>query len=647
VGKTPLLIIDGEGCPFWTLPNSNQLQSITVGGVTTTFTQDPTDQSRLGSMTVQDGSQTLYSAEYQYNELDQRNSDTVTETTVADDGTTSTEDASRFYTYDPNQADALTEVTNSADEVLESYSYDGAGNFKNNATLGAANNVNEYANLSYNRRGDLTNDGTYAYGYDALDRLISVTPDSPSSGSTMEEYGYDNQGRRLWNDVSTWAGSWTLSTSYHFLWSGDEMVAKLDGNNNVIQQYAWGPGQNGTDQVLALTDYTGTSPHTYALIYDASGNVSMMVDPLSGAVVASYNYTAYGQALSATGPQAAINPWRAKGYEVDAETPWLAWAKPAVGYGKTREDYLPGGFCMQRDPLNEAGGFNLTGYLGNDPINEVDPNGTSGEIAAGAKEGLKRALWFGGPVLGAIGYIFTDDNPTDRAKQVGADTAQGVKEIGAELINNPPILMPGTTQKIRETASWINGGTDPIPKITVVDKTMGKYAPETALEHGVVKVVGSNVVVFAATAGVAKTFSVVVSAQAVRGGAAASTVVAAESESVVAGENTPANLGNLTPAQIQRIQTFVNNYNAEVNVVGSRAAGTAGPLSDFDYVIGGNARLRSSAKYFLPKGAAGGGLRGTTESGIDIFNANEIPLDPTRPFVQFKPGQPPTSGGPR
>jgi hypothetical protein len=109
--------------------------------------------------------------------------------------------------------------------------------------------------------------------------------------------------------------------------------------------------------------------------------------------------------------------------------------------------------------------------------------------------------------------------------------------------------------------------------------------------------------------------------------------------------NTAADFGSLTPAQIQRIRTFVNNYNAEVSVVGSRAAGTAGPLSDFDYVIGGNARLRSSAQYFLPKGAAGGALRGTTESGIDIFNANNTPLDPTRPFIKFTPGQAPVSGG--
>jgi hypothetical protein len=317
-------------------------------------------------MTVQDGSQTLYAAGYQYNELDQRTSDTVTETTVADAGTMSTEDASRFYTYDPNQADALTEVTNSADEVLENYAYDGAGNFKNNATLGAANNVKEYANLSYNRRGDLTNDGTYAYGYDALDRLISVTPDSPSSGSTMEQYGYDNQGRRLWEDVSTWSGSWTLSTSYHFLWSGDEMVAELGGSNNVLQQYTRGPGQNGTDQVLALTEYSGSSPHTYALIYDASGNVSMMVDPLSGAVVASYSYTAYGARVSAAGPDASINPWGPKGYWTDAMAPGMAWANPATGYGADRVVALNYGIWMQRDPSGISSGVNETEYLSDD-----------------------------------------------------------------------------------------------------------------------------------------------------------------------------------------------------------------------------------------------------------------------------------------
>jgi RHS repeat-associated protein len=103
-------------------------------------------------------------------------------------------------------------------------------------------------------------------------------------------------------------------------------------------------------------------------------------------------------------------------------------------------------------------------------------------------------------------------------------------------------------------------------------------------------------------------------------------------------------LGNLTPGEARRIQAFVDKFGAEVNVVGSRAAGKVKPLSDFDYVIGGNSALRHSALRYLPRGKAGGELRGSNWSGIEIFNANKTPLDPTRPFIQFTPGRPPVVG---
>lgn len=98
-----------------------------------------------------------------------------------------------------------------------------------------------------------------------------------------------------------------------------------------------------------------------------------------------------------------------------------------------------------------------------------------------------------------------------------------------------------------------------------------------------------------------------------------------------------ARLGSLTPAQARQIQAFSDRFGAEVNVVGSRAAGR-GLTSDFDYVIGGNNSLRHSADYYLPRGPLGTGAGGR---GIDIFNANVTPLDPTRPFVQFTPGSTP------
>lgn len=96
----------------------------------------------------------------------------------------------------------------------------------------------------------------------------------------------------------------------------------------------------------------------------------------------------------------------------------------------------------------------------------------------------------------------------------------------------------------------------------------------------------------------------------------------------------------LTNAQITAIQNIVNKYGVAVDVVGSRAAGTAHAESDFDYVIGGTAKIRAAARALLPRRVAGGEVGPKGESGIDIINASIEPTDPSRPYIRFTPANP-------
>ena len=98
-------------------------------------------------------------------------------------------------------------------------------------------------------------------------------------------------------------------------------------------------------------------------------------------------------------------------------------------------------------------------------------------------------------------------------------------------------------------------------------------------------------------------------------------------------------MGNLTIAQANMIQAFADRYGVTVDVVGSRAAGTATAASDFDYVItGGNSAVRRAARTELPRGTAGGELRTSgAESGRDIFNGTITPTDTSRPYIRFLP----------
>jgi len=117
-------------------------------------------------------------------------------------------------------------------------------------------------------------------------------------------------------------------------------------------------------------------------------------------------------------------------------------------------------------------------------------------------------------------------------------------------------------------------------------------------------------------------------------------------------KRTPTQAG-LTPLQAMRIQTAANKTSQTIWLVGSRANGTAGPNSDWDYVMNGSAKQRNSAKSSLPgwmtQGAAsavglGPGVTNTGR-GIDVFQnyspfddmGSYTALDLDRPYVEFAP----------
>jgi RHS repeat-associated protein len=85
----------------------------------------------------------------------------------------------------------------------------------------------------------------------------------------------------------------------------------------------------------------------------------------------------------------------------------------------------------------------------------------------------------------------------------------------------------------------------------------------------------------------------------------------------------------LTPAEIQRIQNAANRIGKPINLVGSQASGTAGPDSDWDYVIDANAPTRNSVSRSLP---GAGNLSDGVRPNLDVFNGQ---VNPGAPFVTF------------
>jgi RHS repeat-associated protein len=137
----------------------------------------------------------------------------------------------------------------------------------------------------------------------------------------------------------------------------------------VIREYVWGPSMGGgIGGLLAMRE--GGSDYYYYL-YDGKGNVVALTDS-SGTVVATYTYDPFGVLMEKTG--SIDQPFRFSTKRYDEET-GLSY----YGY----RFYSPSlGRWMTRDPLGEAGGINLYGFVGNNAINGIDPLGLMPGAAA-------------------------------------------------------------------------------------------------------------------------------------------------------------------------------------------------------------------------------------------------------------------------
>lgn len=221
-----------------------------------------------------------------------------------------------------------------------------------------ANALNQYTVVgavtpSYDGDGNLTSDGTFTIGYDVENRLTSA-----SGAGNVATYTFDAQGRRRTKTVN--------GTTTVFVTDADHReVLEYDGSSGAVQRwYAYGLGPNAVLNQMNVAAATRVT-----LVPDILGSIvgSLDSDATSPSKV---GYLPYGKSASA-------GPFGFTGQRIDTEIGGL--------YYYRARHYAPAlGRFTQVDPAGYGDGPLLYAYVGNDPLNLVDPFGLERGSSSGS-----------------------------------------------------------------------------------------------------------------------------------------------------------------------------------------------------------------------------------------------------------------------
>jgi RHS repeat-associated protein len=352
----------------------DRVTSITnPNGQTVTFTYDAA--SRRTSMSYPNGTKTTYAYDAAGQVTQIVHQKTSNQTAIAFDNYTYDADGNRIqisdlvgaHTFAYDKLNRLTAAnhpgTSSLPTQAETFAYDAIGNRTSDAqrtgyTYDAANRIVSDSSFTYTSdangnqtsRTSRSTGNTTTFVYDNGNRLTQVS--GPSG--TIATYKYDAAGRRIEKNVG--------GTITRYIFDGANILATLDGSNNLTALFTQGPG---IDSPL-IGRINGTDYFYHA---DALGSVIALTDT-NGNTVETTEYTAFGQpiikdAQGITHGQSTVgNTMLYTGTDFDPET-----GLNHMGY--RYQDSTSGRF-NQEDPVAHINEFV---YAGASPLSRKDPLG--------------------------------------------------------------------------------------------------------------------------------------------------------------------------------------------------------------------------------------------------------------------------------
>ncbi len=189
----------------------------------------------------------------------------------------------------------------------------------------------------------------------------------PADGNQKMTFAYDARNRCVHRQTYTRiTGNWSLITDYFLIYDNWNLIEEWTTGGAQIAHYVHGPR---IDEILVKVSTT----NAVYFHHDALGNVTHLTGT-NGTVVERYTYDVFGTVTikdgsgNALGGTAYANRFLFTGRE------WLAELSL---YDYRNRVYSPDlGRFLQTDPIQfDARDVNIYRYVGNDPVDLIDPDG--------------------------------------------------------------------------------------------------------------------------------------------------------------------------------------------------------------------------------------------------------------------------------